>query len=275
MFAAAAGIALAKRLNATLEFEHYRFRKSSRATLPYELGSFNLPGKLVLVADWRNKPEAAAYRWWKKVIVGSTDIPTVWRQLGHHFDPQFGRLTGSVYLKGYFQSWLYFDNAADEVRKAFDLRPLLSEGGRLRAQAAELAGKRAVAVHVRRGDYTLHTDQFALLQKDYYERAVRLITRAVERPIFYVVSDDLTAARAMFADQPGTTFAEGGGAFDDMHLISSCHHHIIANSTFSWWGAWLSPWADGVTIAPRTWFSRPMSLRTYMDDMFPAGWLLM
>jgi hypothetical protein len=275
MFGAAAGMALAKRLGAQLEFELYQFRASSGRTLPYELAPFNLSALLCDSTDWRNRPEAAPYRWWQRVTARpGAAVPVVWRQPGHHFDPEFERLSGKVYLKGYFQSWRYFENVAGEVRQAFDLKPTASAAGRAHAAAAESAGERGVAVHLRRGDYTQHPERFALLQKDYYARAIRLMSRAVERPKFFVVSDDLDAARDMFADQSDITFAAGGTAFDDMHLIASCHHHIIANSSFSWWGAWLSPWQDGLTIAPRAWFSREVSLQTYVDDTYPPGWLL-
>jgi hypothetical protein len=275
MFGAAAGMALARRLGAKLEFELYQFRESSGKTLPYELAPFNLPATLSRGRDWRFKPEAAAYRWWKKVSAGAGDghVPVLWRQPGHHFDPEFEQLQGDVYLKGYFQSARYFANIAAEVRKAFDLSAVISEPGRAQAAAAGAVGERSVAVHVRRGDYVRHADRFALLQKDYYDRALRLINRAVDKPKYFVVSDDQAAAREMFADRPDTTFAAGGSAFDDMHLIASCHHHIIANSSFSWWGAYLSPWADGLTIAPRAWFSRAVALHTYVDDTYPEGWI--
>jgi hypothetical protein len=234
--------------------------------LPYELGPFDLPATLVQSSDWRFKSQAAPYRWLKGM--------TVWRQPGHHFDAQFERLSGTVYLKGYFQSWRYFAPIAAKIREAFDLRRAISEVGRAHAAAAQAAGQRAVAVHVRRGDYTQHAARFTLLHKDYYERALRLIARAVNRPQFFVVSDDLGAARELFADRPGTTFVEGGTAFDDMHLIAACQHHIIANSSFSWWGAYLSRNDGGLTLAPRAWFSREVSLQTYMDDTYPEGWLL-
>jgi Glycosyl transferase family 11 len=277
MFGAAAGMALAKRLGAKLEFELYQFRASSAQTLPYELAPFNLPADLSRSRDWRFKPEASLYRWWKRVTAGTGagagHVPVLWRQPGHHFDPEFERLSGNVYLKGYFQSERYFANIKAEVRKAFDLSALISEAGRAQAGAAGAVGERSVAVHVRRGDYAQHSDRFALLQRDYYDRALRLVNRAVDRPRYFVVSDDPAAAREMFADRPDTTFAAGGSAFDDMHLIASCHHHIIANSSFSWWGAYLSPWADGLTIAPRAWFSRAVALQTYLDDTYPEGWI--
>jgi hypothetical protein len=275
MFGAAAGMALAKRLGAKLEFELYQFRESSAQTLPYELAPFNLPADLSRTSDWRFKPEASVYRWWKRITTGAGGGHALvsWRQPGHHFDPQFERLSGNVYLKGYFQSARYFANIAAEVRKAFDLSAVISEAGRRQAAAAGALGERSVAVHVRRGDYVQHADRFTLLQKDYYDRALRLVNRAVEKPKFFVVSDDPAAAREMFADRPDTTFAAGGSAFDDMHLIASCHHHIIANSSFSWWGAYLSPWQDGLTIAPRAWFSRTVALHTYVDDTYAEGWI--
>jgi hypothetical protein len=256
MFGAAAGMALAKRLGASLELEHYQFRASSAQTLPYQLSAFNLPAT-----------QSPAPRRWLNPM-------KVWRQAGHHYDPEFEQLSGSVYLKGYFQSWRYFQGAATEVRKALDLEPAISATGRRMAADAEMAGERSVAVHLRRGDYTQHAERFALLQKDYYERAIRLLTRAVDRPKFFVVSDDAAAARAMFEGFPDSTYAVGGTAFDDMHLIAACHHHVIANSSFSWWGAWLSPWRDGLTVAPRAWFSRQVAVQTYMDDTFPPGWIL-
>jgi hypothetical protein len=275
MFGAAAGMALARRLGAKLEFELYQFRASSAQTLPYELAPFNLPADLSRTRDWRFKPEASVYRWWKRVTAGAAGghVPVLWRQPGHHFDPEFERLSGNVYLKGYFQSERYFANIKAEVRKAFDLSALISEAGRAQAAAAGAVGERSVAVHVRRGDYLQHADRFTLLQKDYYDRALRLAARAVDKPKYFVVSDDPAAAREMFADRPDTTFAAGGSAFDDMHLIASCHHHIIANSSFSWWGAWLSPWKDGLTIAPRAWFSRAVALHTYVGDTYPEGWI--
>lgn len=266
MFCAAAGMALAQRLSAALEFELYQFRESSAKTLPYELGPFDLPATLVQSNDWRYKSQAGPYRWLRGI--------TVWRQPGHHFDPQFEHLSGTVYLKGYFQSWRYFAPIAAKVRDAYDLRRAISEVGRVHAAAAQAAGQRAVAVHVRRGDYAQHQSRFTLLHEDYYQRAIRLIARAVDRPQFFVVSDDLSAARSLFADRPDTTFVEGGTAFDDMHLIASCQHHIIANSSFSWWGAYLSRNEDGLTLAPRAWFSREVSLQTYVDDTYPDGWLL-
>jgi Glycosyl transferase family 11 len=266
MFGAAAGLALAQRLGATLELELYRFRESSAKTLPYELGPFELPAALVQSNDWRFKSQAAPYRWLKGI--------TVWRQPAHHFDPQFEQLSGTVYLKGYFQSWRYFAPIGAKIREVFDLRKAISEVGRVHATAAQAAGQRAVAVHVRRGDYTEHQARFTLLHKDYYERAIRLTARAVDRPQFFVVSDDLSAARELFAERPDTVFVAGGTAFDDMHLIASCQHHIIANSSFSWWGAYLSRHEGGLTIAPRAWFSRDVSLQTYLDDTYPEGWLL-
>ena len=274
MFGAAAGMALATRLGAKLEFELYRFRESSAQTLPYELAPFNLPARLSRTGDWRFKPEAAAYRWWKRIAAGAGGhAPVTWRQPGHHFDPEFERLAGNVYLKGYFQSERYFANIKAEVRKAFDLSAVISDAGRRQAAAAGEAGERSVAVHVRRGDYVQHTDRFALLQKDYYDRALRLVNRAVDKPRLFVVSDDPAAAREMLAAHPDASFATGGSAFDDMHLIASCHHHIIANSSFSWWGAYLSPWRDGLTIAPRAWFSRAVALQTYVDDTYAEGWI--
>jgi hypothetical protein len=161
------------------------------------------------------------------------------------------------------------------VRRSFDLRPHLSPSAQKYIEAAR--GDDTIAVHVRRTDYVNDPKTVAVhgvLDADYYDRAIGLMTRLVAEPRLFVVSDDERAARELLHDWPHATFATGTTHLDDMHLISCCRHRIIANSSFSWWGAWLDSRTDGITIAPRAWFSRDRMLQIFLDDLYPSGWIL-
>jgi hypothetical protein len=90
-----------------------------------------------------------------------------------------------------------------------------------------------------------------------------------------VFSDELEAAREVFAEWPDTVFISGNSQEEDLLLMSRCRHHIIANSSYSWWAAWLSPNPDKLVIAPRLWFSRQRMLNTFVLDLFPENWILL
>jgi hypothetical protein len=274
MFCAAAGMALADRLCADLEFGIDKILRMKQRE--FGLAPFKLPARLVEGEGWKYSRKLAPLYWLQGLRPGpGENRTTIWRQQGHHFDPSFLALQGNVQLRGFFQSPRYFDNIVPKVRAAFDLKPHLSEAGR--KLAADAAGDDSIAIHIRRGDYVsvaANADIFTTLGADYYGTALGLLNRIVARPRVFVVTDDPPAARALLKDIPGLIFAQGTTQFDDMHLISACRHHIIANSSFSWWGAFLDPRPDGLTIAPRHWFKRPAALRLYTDDAYPDGWLI-
>jgi hypothetical protein len=273
MFGAAAGLGMAKRLNANLELGIDKILRMKMRD--FGLASFNLKATLIEGSSWEFSRRVAPYYLLRNML-SSGQPTTIWRQRGHHFDPEFLTLKGNVFLRGFFQSPLYFDNVVPEVRAAFNLAPLLSETGRTYAAAA--AGEDTIALHIRRGDYVSvasNAEVFATLGADYYRNAIGLLSRVVAKPRVFVVTDDVAAARSLLDGVPNLTFAEGGTPFDDMHLISACRHHIIANSSFSWWGAFLDARPGGLTIAPRHWFNRPAALRLYTGDTYPEGWLIM
>lgn len=269
MFCAAAGMALADRLGARLEFGLDKICRLGQRN--YELGIFRLPATLVEDEGWKFSKFATPLH-----LVRGLSGPrvTIWRQAGQHYETSFEQLEGSVYLRGFFQSPRYFESIAAKVRTAFDLAPHVSALGRDIAQSAR--GDDSVCLHVRRGDYLTAGNAaiFAMLGKDYYRRALERVHASTgASPLrLFVISDDIAAARELLGDYPGATFAAGTTAVDDMHLMSVCRHHIIANSSMSWWGAWLGPRPDGITVAPKAWFTGEKAASTKMDDMFPPSW---
>lgn len=165
-----------------------------------------------------------------------------------------------VYFKGFYQSERYFAHIADEVRQTFTFRPELANERSRALREQILADEHAVSLHVRRGDY--QSPQFVKIygvvcNEDYYRRAITEAKQRIPNARFYVFSDDLDWVKQHIAPE-NAIYVEGNRGADswqDMMLMSCCRHNIVANSTFSWWGAWLNPHPHKIVIAPVRWFS--------------------
>jgi hypothetical protein len=173
-----------------------------------------------------------------------------------------------LYMMGYWQSERYFLMQENTIRKDFVFRHAL--GGRNAAFAEEIAERSSVSVHLRRGDY-LSDKIMNVCSMDYYRRAAKHMEERIGRPAYFVFSDDADWVRSRIDFLPGATFIDhnkGLNSYQDMQLMSRCKHHIIANSSFSWWGAWLNSHAEKIVVAPYTWF------RDGRDDsdLVPSQW---
>jgi len=200
---------------------------------------------------------------------------------GHHFvvEPHFHYWSGfndisdSCYLSGYWQSEKYFAPVEDRIRQDFGFRQPLS--GRNMEQARQIAGCSAVSLHVRRGDYlsdTKTSSTIGVCSLDYYRAAVAYIAKQVASPCFFIFSDDIPWCREKLRlDFPCTYIDHNRGteSYRDMQLMSLCRHHIIANSSFSWWGGWLNPRTDKIVIAPKQWFVTDFD----STDLVPSSWI--
>lgn len=190
--------------------------------------------------------------------------------LDRSLDARARRRDRVLCLDGYWQCPAYFAGWEDRIRRAFSFRDSPDEAGRARLR--QIASADAVSVHVRRGDY-LKLQQPPVLSPAYYQRAIALIAARLPHPRFFVFSDDLAWARANLHLPGPTTFVGHNGEArpaEDLRLMSACRHHVIANSSFSWWGAWLSAASDKIVVAPKYWGCRPES---YFPQLFPAGWI--
>jgi Glycosyl transferase family 11 len=275
LFQTAAGIALTARLGGTLSFDLSRFRdKGLRA---YALGALPIPATI----HQGGPGQIARFSAKARKLFGGSGIkrPTGW--LGrvyvephYHYDPAFAALEGDLLLAGFFQSPRYFAGFEPQVRAAFDATAAVSD--QARRSATTLAGEESIALHVRRGDYASNARARAahgMLEDDYYERALALVRRAVPYARLFIFSDDAAVAAEKACAWDGTATA-GASALEDLWLMSRCRHHIIANSSFSWWSAWLGSYPAGLTVAPRHWLAREKLLTTYIGDLFPPGWVL-
>lgn len=168
------------------------------------------------------------------------------------------RLWPLVYFKGFYQDERYFADVAADVRRAFTFDESLASERTRRLLAQIDADPAAVSLHVRRGDYlTPRTwrSNGCVCTADYYRDAVRRIATDVPRAHFYVFSDDIAWATTnlRLPDATFVTWNTGADSWQDMLLMSRCRHHVVCNSTFSWWGAWLNPREDKIVVAPTPW----------------------
>jgi len=163
-----------------------------------------------------------------------------------------------VYMIGYFQSARYFEKVADSLQKdfSFDWNTFPEKAEKLREQMQK---ETSVSLHIRRGDYM--NEKFAgiygnICTEAYYEAARRYMKEHFGDCRFYLFTDDAGWGRQQESeDTVYVDASEGTGAYVDMALMSCCKHHIIANSSFSWWGAWLDENPDKTVIAPAKWLN--------------------
>jgi len=192
---------------------------------------------------------------------------------GFAFDPEVLRSPDDVYLEGYWQSEKYFRSIEGLLRREFVIRHSLSS--RDQEMAVRIARCNAVSLHVRRGDYVSNPGSsrvHGLCGADYHQAAVRRIAEVVPQPHLFVFSDDPQwAAGNLHLGHPMTivTGNDSRRDYEDLHLMSLCRHHIVANSSFSWWGAWLDTNPDKIVIAPERWFAREQH---DTRDLFPPTW---
>ena len=178
-----------------------------------------------------------------------------------------------AHLSGNWQSERYFRDCRETLRNEFQLVAPFSPARQ--RMAALIDDVNAVSVHVRRGDYVSNPVANAYhgtCEPAWYDRAKAAIENLVSNPRYFVFSDDPQWAKdnlTSFASAVFVAAADDGQDAQDLHLMARCRHHIIANSSFSWWGAWLNPRPDKVVVAPRNWF-RGGAHDT--RDLLPKGW---
>lgn len=189
-----------------------------------------------------------------------------------HFNywADFFNLIDDCYLSGYWQSECYFKPFESIIRQDFTFREPLS--GQNSDLALEIANTQSVSLHVRRGDY-VSDSIMDVCSLEYYRKAISYIADRVERPVFYVFSDDMAWVRKNLSVTFPCTYVDHNRraeSYRDMQLMSLCSHHIIANSSFSWWGAWLNSREDKIVLAPQRWFVNDTK---NVKDLFPFGWV--
>lgn len=273
LFQYAAARALALRHGAQVKldlsgFESYGLRR-------YELDSYSIAASIAtpdeLAAIDARQPTGALL---DRLLSRLRPRPAQhYREPHFHYDPELARQALPIFMDGYWQSERYFADAADVIRRDLTPRDALEPNNA--AVAAEIGQVNAVSLHVRRGDYVSnsHTNAYhGVCSLDYYRAAVAHIRSTVAEPHLFVFSDDHDWTRENLKLDLPTTYVIANSAdrgFRDMQLMSLCRHHVIANSSFSWWGAWLNPSPEKIVVAPALWFA---ASENDTRDLVPAAW---
>lgn len=189
-----------------------------------------------------------------------------------HYWPEIKNVSGNLFLSGYWQSEKYFSNVISQLRSDFLFR--LPMGNKNTDLANMINRVNAVSLHVRRGDYVSNSKTHAnhgLCSLDYYRAAIRHVSARIENPYFFIFSDEISWVKDNLEMNFPCQYIDhnqGAESYNDMRLMSLCRHHIIANSSFSWWGAWLNFKPEKIVVAPRKWFENDNNVK----DLIPCEW---
>lgn len=190
------------------------------------------------------------------------------------FDLNIMKTPSHVYLDGYWQSEKYFVDIEDVIRREFTIK--VEQDPQSREIAEKIANTQSVSIHVRRGDYVSNPKirrVHGVCGLNYYKQCAKLIAERIAHPHFFVFSDDPGwVIENLRLDYP-TTFVTHNDAtrnYEDLRLMSQCKHHITANSSFSWWGAWLCTNPEKIVLTPQKWLNVP---DYNLQDLIPASWI--
>jgi hypothetical protein len=269
LFQYAAGRCVADKYNVPLKLDVSEFKDHNMRD--FDLEKFNTRFEIATDAEIKAlRPDGNIAK--VLLYLKPKNKRTYHRERFFHYDKRFKKIGPHVYLKGYFQSERYFAPIADTLRKEFviDQKHISS----VTSLASSLRMEESVSVHIRRGDYT-NADPSAILSAlplNYYSTAIELIQKKVSPSSLYFFSDDIEWAKKNLSIK-NATYVSGihsNNHLQDFYLMSQCRHNIIANSSFSWWCAWLNDNPAKTVIAPRQWFINKSGQK---DDRLPASWL--
>ena len=244
--------------------------------MKYELGVFDIEAKVetnYFSGKYLYPFAKAEYLLKKKLNKIRLDTIT---ESDFSFQKELFNSSDNSFIRGNFQSEKYFKIIEDLLRKEFTFKPTLDIVNLNWIQ--KMKEGNTVAIHVRRGDYVSlkqNVNKFAQIPIAYYQKAIQYLSERVPNTSYFIFSDDIQWVRKhlQLEDYP-CYFIENNlsadKAYIDMQLMSNCKHNIIANSTFSWWSAWLNNNPDKIVIAPQQWFA-DVSINS--NDIIPDEWI--
>jgi hypothetical protein len=201
-----------------------------------------------------------------------TNRKSFYKEQKNSFQSNFSQLSSSVYLKGYWQSELYFSSIDQIIKEKYILDPACYKNASDFIQ--HLSSHESVSIHVRKGDYLKppYEAYYAELNNNYYQKATAFLKQISPNLKVYVFTDDPSWVEHNL--DLGITFELASGnitnsIFEDFQAMRSCKYHVIANSSFSWWTAWLSAHPDKKVVAPNNWFKNSQQDTV---DLIPKSW---
>lgn len=276
MFQYAFGYATVKKKNEVFKLDINKFELYDLRN--YELELFSIDTKIASgeeVKKLKYNEENIFDKLFRKIRTKERKLSDrYYKEVHFNFDKNVFESKGDIYFEGYWQSEKYFKDYRDDLLKQFTLKEeihLKSQHYRQKIKDAE-----SVSLHIRREDYVTNTHTNSVhgtCTLEYYQNAVLKIKEKISNAQFFIFSDDLDWAKENLDFIDRITFVELDKEVPDheeMYLMSQCKHNIIANSSFSWWGAWLNQNPDKIVIAPEKWFN-DTTINT--SDLIPESWI--
>ena len=282
MFQYATARRLAHANNTELRFDITSYENIDKKDTPrkYELDCMKIDGRIADDQDLSKvKPADYVRKLHERVEhkIGRSKVIYQYGERNARFDPRVLSLKDNTYLVGWWQNEKYFADIKDALQKEFV--PAKQASGNNAEWLEQAKSTNSISVHVRRGDYVSNKHAKAhhgLATTNYYNAAATYVKTYIKNPHFFVFSDDINWCKQNLKFGGKVTFVEGNvgpNAYEDLRIMSACQHNIIANSSFSWWGAWLNKNDDKIVIAPRIWFQDEKANRE--TDIIPSEWMRM
>jgi hypothetical protein len=278
MFQYAAGKNSAQRLGVLLALDLSFLKQEPKAWAKrdFELDVFQLKPNFTPadeVAAFLKLKEKRLYRVLKRKLPGLFSR-NCFVEKSTRFDPAFLDLKDNTLLDGFWQSERYFKENESAIRADFTFRNIPE--GRNAELATEITDKLSIGIHVRRGDYVkdpVTNAYHGVCSTDYYLKALSVLTARYPDLHCFVFSDDAGWVKKNLTFLPNMTCVShntGKDSYLDMQLMSLCRHQVIANSSFSWWAAWLNTNKAKTVIAPEKWYAKPGA---EAPDIYPESWI--
>ena len=280
MFQYACGRSLAYRHQTDLVFDMSRLHKNQGGTTvrQYGLDIFTIQGEEINEAGLR-KSKPLIYRIFNTLSIKlrgkGIQTPVYFIETKYSDNTTIENTSGNCFLSGYWQSPRYFQTIDNLIRQEFIFPNKLNQENLDRLN--EIKNTNSVSLHIRRTDYVNNAayEVNGICALDYYEKAIDFISKKVVHPVFFIFSDDIEWAKSNLQIPYLCSFISGNNesnSYIDMQLMSFCKNNIIANSSFSWWGAWLNQNHNKIVIAPANWFVDKI-LNDQTGDLIPNSWI--
>jgi hypothetical protein len=282
MFEYAAGLALARRRRTVLKLDTSFYREHDVDDRHYSLDCLNVPAQFATADEvWRLNGQLGGKQQLGKKILAAlgqkrlAELTTVTGRAHYQkewtYYPEFHELPDNTWLHGNYQSEKFFAPVADILRHHFTFRYPPTPA--VEAMASKIKSGPSVAVHFRRGDYLGQYTGIGALAADFYDGAIQALKARLPRDTeYYFFSDDIDAVEREYKPDVPHVFVkcfDHANYYDKIRLMALCDHNIIANSTFSWWAAWLNANRDKIVIAPKRWFAKSKKSAV---DVVPERW---
>lgn len=253
----------------------YKYRSKNDTYRDYQLYQFGIELDTInnALSTIINNKNSSFYSFIYKVFKRVRLVKEFKEKELYVYDNSFYNQTGIVYFKGFWQSCKYFSKIRNKLIETFVNKPNISS--KVQKIKGQLSETNSVAIHFRRGDYLTNNTakQFhGICNLDYYYNAVNYLIKSCVNISLYIFSDDIQWVKQHFKVDVPIFFVEGNDDFEDIILMASAKHNIIANSSFSWWGAYLNQNENKTVIAPANWTKKHKSKDI---DLIPKEWVIL